>query len=200
MKKVRILGIVCGILSQIFGVSYLFYGIAIHGFTPDEASSAVTVLIQLALVVTLIFAFYLEKRKLVFGTAMISMCFSGISYLANDGYVFASLTSETPVDSIVADLLYLVVDLTWVVNLVLVFLMAFGEKVKHFRWVCAILFFACALLLWVALVFYGLGQDYLSLISCIGDSFALLGYALAILYVFHSSENVLADSFPSNPV
>jgi hypothetical protein len=208
MKKIQVLGMVCAIISQIFGVGYLFYGIALNGFTPDEALTTVTTVIQLTIVVTLIFAFYLGKRMLIFGAALISMCFSGISYLADDASVFTSfqepyLSQDPSLSALLspsfspflwAHILYLIVDLLWVANLVLVFLMAFSEKERRFHKVSAILFLSSAVVLWLALVFYGLAGCYLDLVGCIGDSFALIEYALALLFVFHDSPSLLGGT------
>jgi hypothetical protein len=209
MKQIRVFGMICAIISQIFGVGYLFYGIAVYGFTPDEAATTVTTLIQLALVVTLIFAFYLEKRMLIFGASLISMCFSGISYLADDASVFTSfqepyLSEDSALSALVnqqpfspylwAHILYLIVDFAWVVNLVLVFLMAFSEKERRFHKISAILFLTSGVVLWVALIFYGIAGCFLDMVGSIGDSFALIEYGLALLFVFHDSPSLLGQN------
>jgi hypothetical protein len=209
MEKQRSFGVACAIISEIFGIAYLITGIILGGFTADMAVSTAQTLIQLLLVIFMLIGFFAGKKRLLFGTAMVSMVFNGFNYLLDD-------VKETfPMDQLFQSfgwgeagylLVYYGVDLLWIVGIILVFAATFGKQGHYLVKPGIILFFVCGGVLLVNLVFAGIAMsqstaaDPSGILSCLGDAFALFLYALAIGYCFseeqRSADQDLAEDEP----
>lgn len=191
-KTRQIMGAIASILSQVFGVGYLLWSIIGGGYTPEAASQVVNNIIQLALMLAIVIGFFDDRKRLLFGAVFVSMSYNGIAYLVDD---FATLH---PIDQFftnntwpyaTASMIYFVVDVFWVFSIALVLFGVFDKRGIIIMRIAAAIFWAGSIALMLGSIFYGIDavsspSSALEIVGCLGDSFALLSYALALLFIF----------------
>lgn len=215
IRRRQIMGTVFGVLSQAFGVAYLLYTIVAGGFSADSAGQIVATLIQISLIIGMIFGFFDNKKNLLFGAALLSMCYNGINYLVDDFvtvHPIDTFPQSNPWPYVAGSFVYFVIDAAWVAATILCFLAAFGLTKKPLLKPAWIIFLLGGIGLLLNSIFYmidvGMGSATSAsssemIIGSLGDGFALLAYATALHFVsedgtFHLVASAQEDT--SNPL
>lgn len=206
--KDQIRGTAFAILSEAFGLAYLIWTLTTS--TPFDGSSMAAVttnLVQLGLIIAIVVGFFDNRKSLLFGAALVSMSYNGISYLVDDSdvlYPFDTLFTSRATSVALAQLFYAIADLLWVIALLFIVIGLFGKRNQHKLMVFAEwLFLVASVLLMTAMICYAVSTktdpSYApEILGSFGDCFALLAYVEVLRLVFLAPGKGPVDVLPDN--
>lgn len=193
----RYTGIVLIAIALSLAIAYFLWNlIDTAEITGGDAETAVLSLTQLILSAGILSGLYLEKRRLLFVSFLLSFVFVGCSYVGEDADVLfplAGLLERLSWPEVTGAILYAVIDCVWALSALAFALLISLQKLSKALRFYFILFLVLGGLTIFNGLFFGIAavqtsHNPLGVIGCGADGFLLLSYAFVLKVLFDPSQ------------